>query len=1183
MKFSNLAIPEQIIKAQDEGKLAIFAGAGISMADPANLPSFSKLVTKICDDSSFSSSEPLERVLGRYHDAGVNVHSQVKALFDQYMNPKGDFTTELHIQIPRLFRRGDLSAIRIVTTNFDTYLSRTVPEAVKRYSAPALPLGGEFSGLVYLHGSIDDESTMVLTDRDFARAYITQGWAREFLLNLYDRYTVLFIGYSHEDQLVSYLARGMNLRDKKIFAFSGDSEEDMARWNHLGITPIPFPRRNYSALEEGVAKWADEVQSNFFSRSKRFNKILQFGVSSPDSENDGFLKKYLMTPGITEDFYRKAQSADWCSWVVDSGLGDFIHDEVVIEDNFSFAHPWRGSKFHLGLWLARNFVRDVRELNRALKRYGHGLSWPLTQTLVSAINREEISSETDFGYLCTLLITECSHVVVRNYFTGLLGECTKRGFYRAALLVLRELLKPRVGMDFYHPDSQDDPSTDIKYFELDFTGNMLLEYSLENDGGFVEQCSREIFDICISALNSIEEMNRGAMTRIPYSWLEVRSVDHAEDSSHTPVAAVCHLAVMCMEQLLNSGLIQNPLGFATYLADSQSPFVRRVAIHLVMKVPVCGHEKALWLRDSDLVFRYQEYHEVFLLIADILSDVDEAGVESFLDFLNDTYAIKTKETVGETDAFLLDYYVHLAYYLSVNFPESTSIQEFYRKAKGSTDYSVSRPSSPEYPTEGQETVEFFKAEFQSRTLSELIQMASSLSISLKADYVHELMILIEKDAKKALDALEILSEADGTPDINVSRAVLGSLAVRHTLTQSDYERYLRLLDTGKFFSPFYITEMLSVYRRARHRKLDYEKLLIELKVCRSFWENERSGTLIDSPYPILEEDTALALFASVLCRIVEESQDTELTSISLQFLEEILDSKEEYLLPLYRGLGESLFRLFATEKSWTKTYLIPLFSPSHSGNDVAQALWEGYFRIADDRSEEMDLLEPALIESCKAGLLPSDSWNFSQALLKRLCSNHSKELEEALVSASDDKGLAMAVLHIKRRDEMKTDFKDYWNSWVRSYFESRLGQKGKPLGPREFAEILLYAVRDPLVYEDLSGLLKTYSGKFMKRTVDFVEACKESGFHLKSPSVASQYLAEMVPTIDEMAKTGNGNAHRTGKVVLGFVEEVLHENPDEFDSLLPVLEHYGMAGVPEARLIYEKYTAMKECESSDDK
>jgi len=1165
MRFGGLEIPWDVISAQDKSNLVIFAGAGVSMGSPALLPSFKKLVDQICNVLPYDDSEPLEKVLGRHFDHGVNVHSQARVIIKNGMNQETDSATTLHRSIPRLFKRGKPGSIRIVTTNFDTNLSRTVPDNVTRYSAPALPLSEEFSGLVYLHGSIEDESTLVLTDKDFAKAYMTEGWAREFILNLYKKYTVLFIGYSHEDQLVSYLARGMNLRDKKVFAFSADSEKDLAKWGHLGITPIPFPDTNYHALEVGVKKWADEAQSDFFQRKERFLKILELGVPDHGTEHDGFLKRYLMTQGITEEFTKLVSGSNWCAWVVVNGLGDFIHKEIETTESFYVHRPWRGSEFHLGKWLVRHFVSDVKELNRALKKHGHGMSWPLTQALLDAIGIGYACSEKDLGYLCNLVLTECSHVMIRNAHTQLLEVCVRSGFYNAALLVLRELLKPKLGMDLYYPDSEEDQSIETEYFELNFTGKMLLEYCLEVDESFADDCCREIFDICIGALSSVEEMNQGAMEAVPYSWFEVRTVSYGEELSHTPLSGISSLATTCLERMLQKSLIPEPLSYATYLAGSRSPIVRRIAVHLIQIAPeLSNEERVSWLQSCGLVFSYQEYHEVFLLIHRVLSDTDDTGVEAILGFLNDAYVTRTEESAGSTDAFLLDYFIHLAYYLSVKLHTSEVIQKFYRSVQGITDCSPSRVSAPEYPSEGRETEEYFRAELKAKSLSDFIHIASMLSLSAKTEYLHQLWNEVAQSTARALEALAILREADETPDVHVTRTVLGSLAGKHMDTKENYEKYLALLDSGRFFYPFHLSEIYSVYQRAGHHRVSDESLLLEFKVCRAFWVSEKSGTVIDTPYPLHDEDTALSFMSSVLCRIVYESAESELRTAALQLLEGMITCRELSLIPLFRGLGENLHQLFAIDKEWSIANLIPLFSPSNSSNEVAEALWSGFLNNVTDGNGEMDLLEPYLIESCKAGLISSESSNFNQMLHKRLFRNHSIELEEAMVSAFNDKGLALEAIHIIFEKDMSAQFDKYWSEWVREYFTNRLRSRVKPVGIKEFSEVLMYAIENPQVYEDLGELLKAYKGPFEKRADGFARASSKSGFHKKYPSEALMYLSGMVAS--ESYKV-----HEIGKRVLNVVEEILSENPDEFDKALPVIELYGMAGVPDAKMVYRKY------------
>ena len=50
---------------------------------------------------------------------------------------------------------------------------------------------------------------MVLTDEEFGKVYLLDGYVSRFLVRLFEKYTVLFIGYSYNDTIVRYLTRAM--------------------------------------------------------------------------------------------------------------------------------------------------------------------------------------------------------------------------------------------------------------------------------------------------------------------------------------------------------------------------------------------------------------------------------------------------------------------------------------------------------------------------------------------------------------------------------------------------------------------------------------------------------------------------------------------------------------------------------------------------------------------------------------------------------------------------------------------------------------------------------------------------------------------------------------------------------------------------------------------------------------
>jgi hypothetical protein len=208
----------------------VFAGAGVSTPPPSNYPDFKELANQVAGGVlTPGPDEPIDRFLGRLADRGTKVHRMVGEILT---NPDSK-PNSLHFDLLRLFPSSD--ALRLVTTNFDPHFS-TATSAIfpdgkpcEIHYAPALPLGDSFSGIVYLHGGVERPfERLVLTDSDFGRAYLTEGWARVFLQKLFERYTVLFVGYSHNDPVMNYLVRGLPppAGTRKRFALTALGEEE---------------------------------------------------------------------------------------------------------------------------------------------------------------------------------------------------------------------------------------------------------------------------------------------------------------------------------------------------------------------------------------------------------------------------------------------------------------------------------------------------------------------------------------------------------------------------------------------------------------------------------------------------------------------------------------------------------------------------------------------------------------------------------------------------------------------------------------------------------------------------------------------------------------------------------------------------------------------------------------------
>lgn len=155
MWIGDVEIPEPLINAHRAGNLALFVGAGASRSSPSDLPDFRGLTAEIAaesavvvTDAQLNQPDQLLGDLAEQHHVGVHLRVATR------IGVPTSQPNRLHEAIAALAETA--GRVRIVTTNYDLHLSSALAArglARDEYMAPALPMGDDFSGLVYLHGS----------------------------------------------------------------------------------------------------------------------------------------------------------------------------------------------------------------------------------------------------------------------------------------------------------------------------------------------------------------------------------------------------------------------------------------------------------------------------------------------------------------------------------------------------------------------------------------------------------------------------------------------------------------------------------------------------------------------------------------------------------------------------------------------------------------------------------------------------------------------------------------------------------------------------------------------------------------------------------------------------------------------------------------------------------------------
>lgn len=191
--------------------LVVLAGAGVSAAPPASVPSwweFNQAVLSGLRQRFVSSSQvpararrPLERLnldvldLGEFSQVVHNAFAGV-TWFDLLSVLDGEVPNATHRTIASLARSGVLHAV--VTTNFDTLFERSLPSDFKRCNAllDQTPTASA-PALIKLHGTVDVPSSLV----DLAsqkRRGLKPEW-RQWLQRVFATHCVLVLGFSGVD------------------------------------------------------------------------------------------------------------------------------------------------------------------------------------------------------------------------------------------------------------------------------------------------------------------------------------------------------------------------------------------------------------------------------------------------------------------------------------------------------------------------------------------------------------------------------------------------------------------------------------------------------------------------------------------------------------------------------------------------------------------------------------------------------------------------------------------------------------------------------------------------------------------------------------------------------------------------------------------------------------------------
>lgn len=613
-RLGNLNFDYQILEAIRDGRFVVFAGAGVSMGPPSNLDSFWTLAEKVARGTGSTPEDPLDRFLGVLQHKGVAVHARAVDL----LSPPGSAPTALHRDLIRLF--GSADRIKVVTTNFDLHFE-TAANAIFNlepavYRAPALPLGYDFQGIVHVHGALPHASSLVLTDADFGRAYLTEGWARRFLLDVFRTYTVLFVGYRHSDVVMNYLARALPAdASEKRFALT-ETEEN---WNLLGIRPIRFNKGEgadaFRELYEGVAKLAERGARGTLAWQARMFELV--GRTPPvDPELVDEIEQALRDVPTCRFFANVAREPDWPQWLNARGqlAAIFQPGDLAERDRL------------LAYWLAEHYAIEYPGSCLDLIAE-HGLR--LNPIVWLAIGRE-IGSQRDKPleeaslrkWITVLLVSAPEHPD-RYVLLELSKRCEAAGLHDCVLALFLHMCRHKFELKkgfAWHDDGDEPPPARYRpecAFQADhWSLNEIYEHQIKPH---LEEVAQPLLSGIVHRFSRIHA-ELSTWSGDPDGWDTTsygRSAIEPHEQDRYPEAAdvLINAARDALEWMTANEPVQLE-AWIEQLAVSPLPLLRRLAVHSVTTAPTRNADARLaWMLERIGVNALPEHHEIHRLAA----------------------------------------------------------------------------------------------------------------------------------------------------------------------------------------------------------------------------------------------------------------------------------------------------------------------------------------------------------------------------------------------------------------------------------------------------------------------------------------------------------------------------------------------------------------------------------------
>ena len=1099
MVINNIDYPYEIIKAINEDNLVIFAGAGVSINPPTNLPSFVGLAEKIAKVNGCtydSDKDTVDEFLGDLERRNIRIKEHVCEVLCEG-NPKPN---EFHFNIIKLF---DKNAIRIVTTNQDEMFqqaARHLKITTKSYNAPALPNGNDFCGIINIHGVVTDPKNIVITDTDFGNAYMLNGYASRFLSGLFKRYTVLFVGYSYNDRIVRYLTSAITATIIPN-AFILNDWGDVRQLNKLTRTKmrsISYPSGCHEQACSSLGLIGQYTKRGLFDWKQRIN-ILESEKPPIDPGLRDEVLDGIKQLSIQKIFCSKKLGIEWAIWLNDNNVFDTLFTrEKELTENDKYWAEWLASNY-LSTSLLRIINLHNSELNKEFS----------TIILQSFVNNQEIDSSLFSMYLSLLKKDVDNDFLIIH----LMAVCCDRKMYDLMWDLFTKLLEYTVAFD--------NSTLSLRNHTYSITckwkyNEDLVQFAWKNYLAANNIYPFRSFELCVRIIESIY-IDFRYVTEGHYCIFQLDFFDIENNEKYCPdaiVQLICSIIEQSCEKLTvqQKDLCENLIDG---MIVSSYGLIRRLGLLLLRKYSSRSAQEIFGIINEHFnFFELAEKEQLFKLISSVFDEICDSDRINLIKKIMDE-SDKPYENPITEDQLRTYYYnkYNILIWIQNNCRKTEEVKSAIKKIKENYPYFLPR----EHPE-----LSFGPASFKWGSKSP-IKMQELNSLSGKEAYLyikdfketnsfdgpdrHGLLLTLKevcsRDFNWGLEYLkEIIANSDLTEDIwdySLSGLAASALNEKRIIDVIECLSEEVIEKRARYIAYFLYVSIKSGFED-KEKKESF--ILYIVKKVRKLWKYRCDTISTGSDYFQMSLNTTTGWLTFVLMMLIENPNPRKGIPIWLDdIINDVIDKSpniEEYVCVIcgYTGL------LFYIDSGWTKTHVFSYLTNSDTRLKIAA--WQGFLQMVKNFNVELGTaLLPIFKQQFDIRKEMSEELRHSFIHDYVLLFTHIEEnpyikyVSDLIADGSiEDKVVFASSISTILENMEQGARNELWNKWLKDYWSLRNKNIPVKLEDEEYSEMIFW----PFYFEQYTDAVNL-AVKSNAKVLTLMKLCH----HLSELDVINKY------------------------------------------------------------------------------